>query len=106
MPGPINRLESFRKFVAARPDDAFARYGLAMELKSQGQREESRREFEELERRAPEYVAQYYQHAALLIELGLREEAKGVIGRGIPAAQKKGDGHAAGELQGLLDGLG
>jgi Flp pilus assembly protein TadD len=98
--------DALRKFVALSPNDPFPRYGLAMALKQAGRGDEAREAFGELEQRFPDYVPQYLMHAQLLIGEGQKGDARGVIERGIAAAQRKGDGHALGELQGALDGLG
>jgi tetratricopeptide (TPR) repeat protein len=98
-------LEVLRKFVEKSPNDPFPRYGLAMELKKLGQKEEAENEFAELEKRHPNYVPQYLMRANNLTELGRKEDARGVLERGIRAAQEKRDGHALGELQGALAAL-
>jgi cytochrome c-type biogenesis protein CcmH/NrfG len=98
-------LEVLRKFVEKSPNDAFARYGLAMELKKQGQSDEAEATFAELERRNPDYVPQYLMRANNLRDAGRAADARAVIERGIAAAGKKGDGHALGELQSALMAL-
>jgi predicted Zn-dependent protease len=97
-----SRLETIRKIVEQQPNDPFPRYGLAMELKKQGQGAEAEEAFAELERRHPDYVAQYLMRANNLGELGRADDARAVLGRGVEAARKKGDGHALGELQQAL----
>lgn len=104
MPIP-NRIDSIRKIVASRPDDPFPRYGLAIELRNQERYEEAHAEFVELERRAPDYVAQYLMHQQVLVKLRRKEDARAVCLRGIEAARQKGDAHAQSELQGALDDL-
>jgi len=101
----MSRLEAIKKIVEQTPNDPFPRYGLAMELKNLGQRDEAHAAFEELERRNPDYVAQYLMHANVLSELKRIEEAKAVLTRGIAVAQKAGNGHALGEMQQALDAL-
>jgi hypothetical protein len=44
-------------------------------------------------------------HANLLTAMKRSDDARGVLERGIAAAQKKRDMHALGELQQALDGL-
>jgi len=100
-----SRLEVIQKIVAERPSDPFPRYGLAMELKNLGKLDEAHAAFDELERLFPDYVAQYLMHFNLLIQLQQPAQAKAVLERGIPVAQRAGNGHALGELQGALDAL-
>jgi tetratricopeptide (TPR) repeat protein len=94
-----------RKFVAQKPDDAFARYGVAMELKNLGRHDEAHAEFEELERRQPDYVPQYLMHGNLLEAMARKEDAKAVYARGIEVARKARNMHALGELQGALEAI-
>ena len=48
---PDQRIAAFQAFVAKSPDDAFARYSLAMALRAAGRLEEAAREFDENARR-------------------------------------------------------
>lgn len=98
-----DRLEALRAMLAEDPDDPFTRYALAMELKGRGEAAEARRELAALIERAPDYVASYYQYAALLHAAGEPEAAKDVIARGIPVAERAGDDHARRELEDLLE---
>ena len=96
------RSEAIRKIVAAQPNDTFARYGLAMALRGEGDLDGARAEFAELERRAPDYVPQYLMHVQLLAQMERRDEARAVGERGMAAARRKGDGHAADEIEQAL----
>jgi tetratricopeptide (TPR) repeat protein len=98
-------LDILRKFVDKSPNDPFPRYGLAMELKKLGQKDEAEAAFAELESRNPDYVPQYLMRANNLSDLGRGQDARGVLQRGIQAAQNKRDGHALGELQQALAAL-
>jgi predicted Zn-dependent protease len=104
MPAP-SRLDAIRKIMESTPADPFPRYGYAMELKNLGQLEEAHAAFEELERRHPDYVAQYLMHQAVLVSLRRKPEAKAVCERGLEAARRKGDGHAQGEIQQALEAI-
>ena len=106
MTTPTDRLSSIRKFVEARPDDAFPRYGLAMEYVKQGQLEEANAQFEELQRRHPDYLATYYHHGMVLVRLGRKEEARRTWEEGIRVSTAKGDLHTRGEIEAALAELG
>jgi len=101
----MSRIEAIKKIVEQQPNDPFARYGLAMEYKNAGRAEEAHAAFAELESRHPDYVAQYLMHGNLLASMQRLDDAREVYERGLLAARKKGDGHAAGELQGAIDNL-
>ncbi|HZZ85468.1 MAG TPA: tetratricopeptide repeat protein [Anaeromyxobacteraceae bacterium] len=101
---PEQRLAQLQKFVEQKPEDAFARYALAMCLRSMGRQEEAVREFEELVRRAPEYVPSYLMLGQVLEALSRREEAARAYEAGVAAARAH-DEHARGELSQALDAL-
>jgi tetratricopeptide (TPR) repeat protein len=100
------RLEILKNLVAQNPQDAFSRYGLAMEYRAVGDLESAAGEFQALLSTAPDYVPAYF-HAGQTLELcGRAEEAREVYLRGLEAAARKGNGHARGEIQAALDLLG
>ncbi len=101
----MSRIDAIKKILETSPNDPFPRYGLAMEYKNAGRLDDAHAEFDELERRHPEYVPQYLMHANLLQAMKRNGDARGVLERGIAAAEKKRDSHALGELKGALDAL-
>ncbi len=92
-------------FVAANPQDAFARYGLALEFVKLGDDAAAAAQFSKLLELHPEYVASYFQYGQLLARLGRTDEAKRILSEGILVAQKAGDMHARDETQALLQSL-
>ncbi len=102
---PEQRLAAFRQFVEKSPGDPFARYSLAMALRSAGQAEEAVREFAELRARAPDYVPMYLMLGQALETLGRDAEAAAAYQDGIAAATRKSDGHAASELSQALEAV-
>ena len=101
----MDRLGMLRKMAAAKPDEPFPAYGLAMELTKQGQLDEARATFAALVERLPDYVPCYLMYGNLLVSMGVRDDAAAVFGAGIDAAKRTGDDHARSELQGALDEL-
>lgn len=99
---PEQRLAAFQKFAAAKPDDAFTRYSLAMQYRSMGRDEEAVAEFRELGRRAPDYVPTWLMLGQSLETLGRDEEAAQAYTDGIAAARRQGNHHAASELEDAL----
>jgi predicted Zn-dependent protease len=102
---PEQRLAAFRSHVALRPDDPFARYSLAMALRSAGDRAGAAAEFLELTRRSPDYVPTYLMLGQVLEELDRDGEAMHAFEAGVAAARRKGDGHAERELASAADAL-
>lgn len=105
MPTPAERIDIFRKFVADNPGDAFARYSLAMSLRSEGRVREAADEFAELERRAPSYVPCYLMQGQVLELLGLPPDAARCYERGMEAAGRYHDEHAKKELTDAREAL-
>lgn len=101
----IDRESTLKKFIAQKPDDPFPRYGLALEYVNTGRLEDAVATFAELVERLPDYVPAYLHYGGVLSRLGRADEARGVYGRGIERARKKGDSHALGELEGALAAL-
>ncbi len=88
-----------RQMAAASPDQPFPRYGLAMELRKRGEVAEATQVFSALLDDHPGYVASYLMFGTMLADAGQRDEAAGVLDRGIAAAQAANDDHALSELQ-------
>jgi predicted Zn-dependent protease len=102
---PEQRIDAFRAFVARSPDDAFARYSLAMALRGAGRAEEAASEFRETARRRPDYVPTYLMLGQVLEALGRDAEAGEAYERGIAAATRSNDMHARSELEQALDAV-
>jgi tetratricopeptide (TPR) repeat protein len=100
------RLDVLLKMTASPSADAFAWYALALEYRGLGRIDEALATFGELRRRDPAYVPMYLMCGTMLTEAGRAEEAREWLSSGVAAAQKKGDSHAAGELEAALGVLG
>lgn len=86
-------------------EDPFVWYGLAMEFRSLGRFDEALATFETLRARTPDYVPMYLMCGQMLESMGRAEDARSWLGSGVEVAQKKGDSHAASELQSALQAL-
>jgi predicted Zn-dependent protease len=95
---PEQRIQAFRAFVERSPDDPFARYSLAMALRSGGQGAEAAAELQEVRRRRPDYVPAYLMLGQTLEVLGRDAEAAQAYEDGIAAATRANDNHARDEL--------
>jgi predicted Zn-dependent protease len=102
---PEQRIEAFRAFVTRSPDDAFARYSLAMALRTTGRGAEAAAEFEELRRRKPDYVPAYLMWGQTLEALGRDAEAARAYQDGIAGATRVNDMHARSELEQALEAV-
>ncbi len=99
----MNRLEVLRSLVAQNPADAFARYGVAIELVNIGKPDEAVEEFRQLLVANPNYAAAYFHGGQTLEKLGRVEEARAMYEQGIAVTSRTGDAHTRSELQGALD---
>jgi cytochrome c-type biogenesis protein CcmH/NrfG len=99
------RRQMLEEFVAKKPDDAFSRYGLAMECMNSGDPAAADTHFRALLDRNADYIPAYLMYAQLLARESRAPEAKQVLSTGIAAATEKGDQHAASEMQTLLNDL-
>ena len=95
----MDRLGMLEQMVATKPDEAFPRYGLAMEYRKLERDEEAAAAFAELAQRCPDYVPGYLMHGNLLERMGRPEQAAAVYDRGVEVATAAGDDHAVSELR-------
>jgi len=99
----MDRLAMLSELLGQDPNNAFARYGLAMEYSNSGQTEQALDEFHKLLSANPDYTAGYFMAAQTLMKCERPTEARKMLQDGIAAAQRKGDGHAQSEMQAMLD---
>jgi Tfp pilus assembly protein PilF len=97
-----SRREVLEAFVGEKPDDAFSRYGLALEYMNSGDAASAETQFRELIQRNPSYVPGYQMLGQLLAKQSRSEEARFTLSQGIAAATKAGNGHAQSEMESLL----
>ena len=96
------RRQMLEEFLAKKPDDAFSRYGLAMECMNAGDPAAANDHFRALLLRNADYVPAYLMYAQMLSRESRTEEARQVLSTGIAAAERKGDQHARSEMETLL----
>ncbi|HWR53144.1 MAG TPA: tetratricopeptide repeat protein, partial [Bryobacteraceae bacterium] len=86
-----NRIDILKGMLEAKPEDSFARYGLAMEYMKTGRHADAVEEFRAIIARDPGYAYAYYHGGQALEKMGRLDEAKAIYGRGLEAAK---DAHA------------
>jgi predicted Zn-dependent protease len=101
----MDKIAMLKKILSQNPQDAFARYGLAMEYAGQSDFVTAMAEFDTLLRDHSDYTAGYFMAAQTLVKAGREEDAKIRLHEGIACAQRTGNQHAEGEMQQLLDQL-
>ena len=101
----MSRLEQIEKMLAAEPEDVFLNFSLAMEYARAGRQEEAAGQFARVAELDGDYVAAYPQWANILIALERRSEAREVLNKGIAAAKRINDKHAADQMTKTLNML-
>jgi predicted Zn-dependent protease len=99
------RRQKLEEFLSRNPNDAFSRYGIALECVREGDLAAAETHFRTLIQANPDYVPGYQMYAQTLAQNERREEAKSILTQGIQAAIRQGNQHARTEMEGLLDEL-
>ena len=102
----MDRIAMLNEILAQNPDDAFARYGLAMELSNSGEVARALKEFEKLLSAHRDYTAGYFMAAQMLAKADRKDEARNMLVNGISAAKRTANSHAQSEMEATLAELG
>jgi len=94
------------EILSQNPNDAFARYGLALEYSNSGNVDQAMVEFGKLLSAHPDYTAGYFMAAQTLAKADRVDEARKLLGDGILSAKRTGNAHAQSEMEGMLADLG
>lgn len=101
----MDRIAALNDILSLNPNDAFARYGLAMEYSKTGEVNRAMEEFGKLLSIHPDYTAGYFMAAQTLVSAKRVDEAKRLLVDGISSAVRTGNSHAQSEMTALLDEL-
>jgi tetratricopeptide (TPR) repeat protein len=101
----MDKIAALNEILQLDPANAFARYGLAMELNSQGKSDAALAEFATLIGHNPDYVPAYQMSAQALAKLGRTDEALGRLHEGIAAANRTRNQHALAEMEAMREEL-
>lgn len=99
------RLDTLAELAAKDPKNAFARYGLAMELARLGRLAEAGEAMKALAADLPDYLPTYFQAGKIFEKLARTAEARSFYERGIEVAARAGNAHARDELAAALAAL-
>ncbi len=99
------RRQRLEEFLAENPNDAFTRYGIALDCFRQGDLTAADSHFKTLLQNNPDYVPAYQMYAQLLTQDERKAEAKSVLVTGIEAAIRAGNQHARSEMESHLSEL-
>ncbi|MGA3211207.1 MAG: tetratricopeptide repeat protein [Terriglobales bacterium] len=101
----MDRAAVLKQVLEQNPDDAFARYGLAMEFSRAGDVEAALQEFNTLIAKQPTYIAAYHMAGQMLAGADRTNDACDYLKNGIAMAQTVGNSHARAEMEALLDDI-
>jgi predicted Zn-dependent protease len=101
----MDRFAMLQEVLASSPNDAFARYGLALEYANRGELDTALAEFNKLLAANPDYTPGYQMAAQTLMKSGREDEARKMLQDGIASSQRTGNQHARSEMEALLDEL-
>lgn len=101
-----DRMGKLREMLERAPDDPFLWYATGLEHKKLGQTERAIEHFRKALDKDAGYAVAYLQMGQTYEQAGDLESARRAYRDGIAVATAKGDAHAAGEMQGMLDQLG
>ncbi len=102
----MDRLAMLTDILSQNPNDAFARYGLALEYSNAGDVDRALEEFGKLLASHPDYTAGYFMAAQALARVDRVSEAKKMLEDGIVSAKRTSNSHAQSEMEGMLADLG
>jgi predicted Zn-dependent protease len=101
----MDKLALLKEILTQSPNDAFARYGVAMELVSQSRIEDALAEFARCIADNPDYVPAYQMSAQTMAANGQVEAAIARLHEGIATANRTGNQHALAEMEALREDL-
>jgi thioredoxin-like negative regulator of GroEL len=102
----MDKLAVLTEILTQNPTDAFARYGLAMELVNRSRIDEALAEFARCIADNPNYVPAYQMSAQTMAANGQTEAALARLHEGIATANRTGNQHAFAEMEALREDLG
>jgi len=102
----MDRIAALTEILTENPEDAFARYGLAMEYAKTGQIDQALKEYKTLVEKNPDYTPAYFMAAQMLASAGRVDEAKRWLVDGISSARRTNNAHAQSEMTAMLEELG
>jgi tetratricopeptide (TPR) repeat protein len=97
-----DRMQKLLGMIERDAGDPFLLFAMGMEHKKLGQTAEAVEWFRKTLAKDPGYAVAYHQAALAYEDAGNIDEAKRLYREGIAAARRKGDEHAAGEMEAAL----
>jgi cytochrome c-type biogenesis protein CcmH/NrfG len=101
----MDKLAMLSQILTRNPTNAFARYGLAMELVSQSRIEEALAEFNRCIADNPDYVPAYQMSAQTMAAHSDTQGALARLHEGIATANRTNNQHALAEMEALREEL-
>lgn len=100
-----SRRAQLEAMLKENPGDVFLEYGLAVEYLNAGDLDDGLARLKQIIERSPDYCAAYFRAGQALAGEQRWDEARAQFERGIAAAERVGDSHAAAEMREALSEL-
>ena len=98
----MDRIAGLTEILEQNPNDAFARYSLALEYSNRGELDRALQQFGKLLALHPDYTAGYFMAAQALARAERTAEARKMLEDGITSAARTGNAHARSEMEAML----
>ncbi len=95
-----------KQVLEQNPNDAFARYGLALEYKNAGDVDGAMAEFKKLLAAHPDYVPGYQMAAQTLLTADRVDEGRKFLAEGVACARRVNNTKALNEMEQMMAELG
>lgn len=99
------RVDALRQLVERSPEDPAPRYGLAQELRKEGEPGEALEHYRRVIELDPGFTAAYVGAGELLADLERWEEARRILKRGMDEAARKGAARPRSHMRRILESL-
>jgi tetratricopeptide (TPR) repeat protein len=100
------RIAALKQILDSNPNDAFARYALALEYSNSGDTDTALEEFQQLLAANPDYTNGYFMAAQTLARADRTADARKMLLNGVECARRTRNQHAQAEMEGMLDEIG
>jgi len=99
------RIQALLEFIKEDPEDASAKYMLALEYIKAGQYEEALQWMTDVHLNHSNYLPNYYHYGKLYERLSILEKAAEIYTEGMAVAREQNDQHTFMELKGAFEML-
>ena len=97
------RIDQLAKMLDSEPNDVFLNFAMAMEYLKAERFDDALSQFTRVTEIDPDYCVGYFQHANTFVRMGQKDKARAKLEKGIAAAKRTSNNHAASEMTEALN---